>query len=89
MTSVVKEIVTAQKDSDKLFLEHEEKRKKFEAEQRCEELREFQLQWMSMLFGGQGCSPPTPQFAPPQPDQYGPYGWFPGSSYTGSGYDTQ
>ena len=40
MTSFVKEIVTTQKESDKLFLEHVEKRMKFVAEQRREE-REF------------------------------------------------
>ena len=33
MSSVVKEVVTAQRESDKIFLAHEEKWMKFEAEQ--------------------------------------------------------
>ena len=37
MASVVKEVVNAQKESDKLFLEVEEKRMKFEAELKREE----------------------------------------------------
>ena len=41
MSSVVKEVVTAQQESDKIFLAHEEKRMKFEAEQR-QSKREFQ-----------------------------------------------
>ena len=50
MTSVVKEVVNSQRESDKLFFEVEEKRMKYEAEQRKEE-RDFQLRMMSMLFG--------------------------------------
>ena len=42
MASVVKEVMNAQKESDKLFLEVEEKRMKFVAEMKREE-REFQL----------------------------------------------
>ena len=42
MASVVKEVVNAQKESDKLFLEVEEKMMKFEAELKREE-RVFQL----------------------------------------------
>ena len=45
-------MVEAQQKSDKMFLEWEEKRMRFEAEQRKEE-REFQLRTMSMLLGGQ------------------------------------
>ena len=80
MASVVKEMVNAQKESDKLFMELEERRMKFEAEQKREE-REFQLRWMSMLFAGQGCGPPPP-FSSPQPDQYGPYKPFPATPFS-------
>ena len=81
MASVVKEVVNAQKESDKLFLEVEEKRMKFEAELKREE-RVFQLRWISILFGGQGRGPPTPNFtSSPQFDQYGPYQPFPTSPY--------
>ena len=64
MTSVVKEVVNSQRESDKMFLEMEEKRMKYEAEQRKEE-RDFQLRMMSMLFGSQN----TRMI----PEQYGPY----------------
>ena len=81
MASVVKEVVNAQKKSDKLFLEVEEKRMKFEAEVKHEE-REFQLRWLSILFGGQGRCPPTPNFtSSPQYDEYGPYQPLPTSPY--------
>ena len=60
MVLVVKEVVNAQKESGKLLLEAEEKRMKFEAEVKREE-REFQLRLISILFGGQGCGPPTPK----------------------------
>lgn len=53
LTSVVKEVVDAQQQSDRMFLELEEKRMKFEADQRKQE-HEFQLQMMSMLFGNHG-----------------------------------
>ena len=36
MTSVVKEVVNSQRESDKMFLEMEEKRMKYEAQQRKE-----------------------------------------------------
>ena len=49
---MVKEVVNSQRGSDKLFFEMEEKRMKYEAEQRKEE-HDFQLQKMSMLFGNQ------------------------------------
>ena len=52
LRTVVNDVVEAQQKSDQLFLEWEEKRMRFEAEQRKEE-REFQLRMMSMLFGGQ------------------------------------
>ena len=77
MTKVVKEVVDAQKQSDKMFLEMEEKRMKYEADQRKEE-REFQLRMMSMLVGRQG--------AHVAPDSFGPYRPFPGFSDT-SDYD--
>ena len=37
MSSVVKKVVTAQRESDKIFLAHEKKRLKFESEQRQSE----------------------------------------------------
>ena len=77
MTKVVKEVVDAQKQSDKMFLEMEEKRMKYEADQRKEE-RKFQLRMMSMLVGRQG--------AHVAPDSFGPYRPFPGFSDT-SDYD--
>lgn len=55
----------AQKDSDRMFLELEEKRMKHEADQKKEE-REFQLKMMSMLFPHQGSR------ASLLPDCYGP-----------------
>ena len=64
MTSVVKEVVNSQRESDKMFLEMEEKRMKYEAEQRKEE-RDFQLLMMSMLFDSQNTHM--------TPEQYGPY----------------
>ena len=67
MTSVVKEVVNSQRESDKMFLEMEEKRMKYEAEQRKEE-HDFQLRMMSMLFGSQNTRK--------TPEQYGPYNPF-------------
>ena len=64
MTNVMKEVINCQKESDKMFLEIEEKRMKHEAKQRKEE-REFQLRMMSVLFSNQGTRIP--------PEQYGPY----------------
>ena len=52
MISMVKEVVNSQRGSDKFFFEMEEKRMKYEAEQRKEE-HDFQLRMMSMLFGNQ------------------------------------
>ena len=63
MTSVVKEVVNSQRESDKMFLEMEEMRMKYEAEQRKEEC-DFQLQMMSMLFGSKNTHM--------TPEQYGP-----------------
>ena len=60
LRTVVKDVVEAQQKSDQMFLEWEEKRMRFEAEQRKEE-REFQLRMMSMLLGGQrSISNPSP-----------------------------
>ena len=53
LNKVVKEVVEAQRESDKMFLELEEKRMNHEANQRREE-REFQLRMMSMLLARQG-----------------------------------
>ena len=64
MTSVVKEVVNSQRESDKMFLEMEEKRMKYEAEQRKEE-RDFQSRMRSVLFGSQNTCM--------TPEQYGPY----------------
>lgn len=70
MMNVVKEVVNNQKESDRIFMEVEEKRMKYEAEQKEE--REFQLRMMSMLFCNQSTHQP--------PDQYGPYHPFPSFS---------
>ena len=73
MTSVVKEVVNSQRESDKLFFEVEEKRMKYEAEQRKEE-RDFQLRMMSMLFGNQ-----SSRVTPEQYGRYHPFSSFPNS----------
>ena len=52
LQTVIKDVVEAQQKSDKMFLEWEEKRMKFEAEQRKEKCG-FQLRMMSMLLGSQ------------------------------------
>ena len=49
MTKVMKQAVDAQSANDRMFLDLEEKRMKFQAEQRQEE-RELQLRMMSMPF---------------------------------------
>ena len=54
MVNMIKEVIGSQKESKLLFLEMEEKRLKYEAEQRKEE-REFQLRMMSTLI----CNPFT------------------------------
>ena len=61
MTSVVNGVINAQQKSDKIYLEHEERRMKFEAEQRR---RQFQLCMMSMLFGTQNQGTSTPHYTP-------------------------
>jgi len=75
MKNVVSAVVDAQKESDKMYLEMEEKRMKYEAEQRREE-REFQLKVMSLLCGNQHAPPYVTQ----APDAYnhGPHQPFPG-----------
>ena len=73
MTSVVKEVVNSQRESDKMFFEMEEKRMKYEAEQRKEE-RDFQLRMMSMLFGSQNTHMTPEQYSP-----YHPFSSFPNS----------
>ena len=77
MTAVVKEVVDSQQKSDKMFLELEEKRMKFEAEQKKEE-REFQMKMMTMLYGR-----PNPQPLPhtPPPGAYDPYRQYSNNSY--------
>lgn len=52
MKNVVSAVVDAQKESNRMYLEMEEKGMKYEAEQRREE-REFQLKVMSLLCGNQ------------------------------------
>ena len=47
---VMKSVTDGLRESDKMFLELEEKRMKFEEQQRREE-RQFQLQMMQMLVG--------------------------------------
>lgn len=49
-TSVVKEVVNVHKESDKMFLELEEKRMKHEAK-KWKKKHDYQLRMMSMLFG--------------------------------------
>ena len=71
MMNVVKEVVNSQKESDRILMEMEEKRMKYEAEQKKEE-QEFQLRMMSMLFCNQSTRLPL--------DQYGPYHPFPSFS---------
>ena len=66
MTSVVKEVVNSQRESDKMFLEMEEKRMKYEAEQRKEEC-DFQSRTMSMLFGSQNTHITSEQYGPYHP----------------------
>ena len=61
---MVKEVVDAQALSHAKFLELEEKRVKFEAEQKREE-REFQFRIMSMLYGNPAAQCP--------PSSYGSY----------------
>ena len=53
MTKVVKTMSDGLRNSDKMFLELEEKRLKFEEQQKHEE-REFQLKMVQMLQGGMG-----------------------------------
>ena len=74
LNKVVKEVVEAQRESDKMFLELEEKRMNHEANQRREE-REFQLRMMSMLLARQGPHVSSESFGP-----YTPFSRFSDSS---------
>ena len=82
MVNMMKEVISSQKESKQIFLEMEEKRLKYEAEQRKED-REFQLRMMSTLF----CNHRT-DFSSDQrgPDQRGPY--HPSPSFSDSHIDT-
>ena len=53
MSKVMKTMTDGLKSSDKMFTEMEEKRMKFEEQQRKED-REFQLKMMQMLQQGMG-----------------------------------
>ena len=50
MSKVMKSVSESLKESDKMFVELEEKRMKFDEQQKKEE-RQFQLQMMQMLVG--------------------------------------
>lgn len=67
MSKVMKSVTEGLKESDKMFLELEEKRMKFEEQQKREE-RQFQLQMMQILVGSSNStdhqSNPTGQYHP-------------------------
>jgi len=75
MTKVMKSVTDSLQNSDRMFLEMEERRMKFEAEQRKEE-REFQLRMAQMYSTSQRGhgSGYYPSFPPPSPSEfyYGP-----------------
>ena len=58
MSKVMTSVTEGLKESDKMFLELEEKRVKFEEQQKREE-RQFQLQMMQILVGSSNYLPPT------------------------------
>ena len=84
VAKVVKTVSEGMKESGKMFLELEEKRMKFEEQQRREG-RQFQLQMMQMLLGSshQSSQPTDPhaQYFPTYP----PYPRQPSQYHPGSG----
>lgn len=84
MLKVVKTVTHGMKESDKMFLELEEKRMKYEEEQKREE-RQFQLQMMQMLL--RSTQPPSHASQPHAQyySMYPPYGIQPSQYYPGSG----
>ena len=76
VSKLMKTVTEEMKESDKMFMELEEKQMKFEEQQRREE-RQFQLEMMQMLLGSSN-PPPThtnsqPQFFPTFPPYGDPY----------------
>lgn len=75
ITKVMKVMTDRLRDSDKIFTELEEKRLKFEEQQRREE-HEFQLHVVQMLQGGMGGNSYVPPYgyglSPPAGMYYNP-----------------
>ena len=74
MLKVMMTVTESLKESDKMFLELEEKRMKFEEQQRREE-RQFQLQIMQIMFGSSNSYPP-PRPSDPHSQYYFMYSPF-------------
>ena len=79
MSKVMMTVTEGLKESDRMFLELEEKRMKFEEQQKREE-RQFQLQMMRILVGSSSHPPPHPSDSRSQ--YYGMYSPF---AYPGPG----
>ena len=83
-SKLVKTITEGLKESDRMFLELEEKQMEYEEQQKREE-RQFQLQMMQLLVGSNqpAChsSQPPAQYYP----MYPPYGIPPSQHYPGPG----
>ena len=75
----MKTVTEGMKDSDKLFMEMEEKRLKFEEQQKRDE-RQFQLQMMQLLIGSS-----HPQGHPATDPHAHYYSMYPPQYYPGSG----
>ena len=83
MSKVMKSVTEGLKESDKMLLELEEKRMKFEEQQKREE-RQFQLQMMQILVGSSNSRPP-PRPTDPHSQYYPMYSPFGPQCYPGSG----
>ena len=70
---VMKAVMEGLKESDKMFVELEEKRMKFEQQQKREE-RQFQLQMMQMLLGSSHQTHPHADHRAPFFPRFPPYG---------------
>ena len=75
MTAMVKQVIDSQQKSDKMFLDMEEKRMKYEADQKKEE-REFQMRMMTMLYGRSNSHSALPHTQTPGAYDYDQYGQF-------------
>ena len=73
MSNAMKAVTEGLKESDRMFIELEEKRMKFEEQQKREE-RNFQLQMMQMLVGSAHPSSHPTEFHAPYYPSYPPYG---------------